>query len=218
MRTTAVKLLTLIAALAAMVLTLLVAWHGSPLPGDLRITREVQDVDALRSNEGWLNALGTLPVEVSIVVLAVIALAAGPALGLKRITERRRTAAIWTLVVAFGLRLLTNPLKQIALSPRPGPEDGVRILHHFSGYAFPSGHVYGDVVIYGALAVVAPTMAGRTAGAGIRVLCVAVIVLSGPARVVVGAHWPSDCLGGYLYGVAALGLTLLAGNRMGRAG
>lgn len=218
MRTTAVKLLTLIAALAAMVLTLLVAWHGSPLPGDLRITREVQDVDALRSNEGWLNALGTLPVEVSIVVLAVIALAAGPALGLKRITERRRTAAIWTLVVAFGLRLLTNPLKQIALSPRPGPEDGVRILHHFSGYGFPSGHVYGDVVIYGALAVVAPTMAGRTAGAGIRVLCVAVIVLSGPARVVVGAHWPSDCLGGYLYGVAALGLTLLAGNRMGRAG
>jgi undecaprenyl-diphosphatase len=213
-RTTAVRRLTLIAALAAMALTLLVAWHGSPLPGDSRITRDVQDIDPLRRNEGWLNALGTLPVEVSIVLLAVIALAAGPGLGLEG-TERRRTAAIWTLVAALALRLLGDPLKQIALSPRPSAEDGVRILHHFSGYGFPSGHVYGDVVIYGALAAVASTVSGRAAGAAIRVLCVAVIVLSGPARVVVGAHWPSDCLGGYLSGATALGLALLAGSRLG---
>ena len=90
-------------------------------------------------------------------------------------------------------------------------------VRQFDGYGFPSGHVYGDVLIFGVLAVIAPVVFGRTAGAAARVLCLAVIVLAGPARMVIGAHWPSDVLGGYLWGATALCLAVIGGRRLGTA-
>ena len=39
--------------------------------------------------------------------------------------------------------------------------------------------------------------------------CLAIVLAAGFARIRIGVHWPSDVLGGYLYGAAFL-LTLLA--------
>jgi undecaprenyl-diphosphatase len=95
-------------------------------------------------------------------------------------------------------------LKEIVRSPRPVAGVHVHVDGFSNGFGFPSGHVYSDVLIYGVLAVMATSYLSPRLASVARVLVVALIVLSGPARVAVGAHWPSDTIGGYLWGGAAL--------------
>jgi undecaprenyl-diphosphatase len=199
---------------SALVLTLLVAWHGAPLPGDVRVIREFQGIRPLDENAGWVNALGRYHWQLAGVVAALVMAAFGPWLGLRAGGQRDRLAAVWTVLVALGLRILSGPLKDMAQAQRPSADFHVKVTQDFAGYGFPSGHVYGDVLMYGALAVIAPLLIGRGAGAAARVFFVAVIVLSGPMRMAVGAHWPSDVLGGYLWGLAALCLAVAGGRRL----
>ncbi len=203
---------------AALALTLFVAWWGAPVPGDERVIREFQGIDLLDRNEGWINQLGRLQWQLPVVAGAIILAGVGPSLGLKAGAQQARTEAIWVLATTSVLRFLTTPLKQAAQSPRPGDGIDIHIGGDFPGYGFPSGHVYSDVLIYGAIAFVAPAVIGRAGGAAVRVFCIALIILAGPARMAVGAHWPSDVLGGYLWGGAALCIALVAGRRLsGRA-
>ncbi|HWO93583.1 MAG TPA: phosphatase PAP2 family protein, partial [Dehalococcoidia bacterium] len=37
-----------------------------------------------------------------------------------------------------------------------------------------------------------------------RTACVLIVALMGPARVFTGAHWPSDVVGGYAFGLLVL--------------
>ncbi len=83
-----------------------------------------------------------------------------------------------------------------------------------TSFGFPSGHVFGDVLVAGLLVWVCWHSLPRRAGlAGLAVAAV-VLALAGPSRVAVGAHWPSDILGGYLWGAAALVGLLLAAERI----
>ncbi len=204
------------AALAALALTLYVAWHGTPIPGDIRVIEEFQGWTALRRNEGWINPLGSIEWQLPIVLGALILAAFGHRMGFDGGSPAQRTEAVWLLVSAFVLRLMTNPLKELARAERPHADLGLSVLRDFEGYGFPSGHVYADVLIFGSVAIAAPIIAGRLAGSIIRVVCLAIIVLAGPARMVVGAHWPSDVLGGYLFGAAALCLAVVASRRIAK--
>lgn len=199
---------------AALALTLVVAWHGTPLPGDVSVIRKFQGVRVLDENQDWVNALGRFHWQTGGVVLALLLAAAGPSLGVKAGNQKERLVAVWTVLIALGLRVLTNPLKDMAQAERPSTDFHVKVTADFPGYGFPSGHVYSDVLMYGALAVVAPTLLGRAGGAAVRVFLGVVIVLSGPMRMAVGAHWPSDVLGGYLWGVAALCVAVAGGRRL----
>lgn len=118
------------------------------------------------------------------------------------------------LIAAMVLRVGVGPLKAAVQAERPSTAYDLTVVQNFDGYGFPSGHVYSDVLMFGVLAVIAPLLMGRAGGAALRVLCVAIIVLAGPARMVVGAHWPSDVLGGYLWGATALCIAVVVGRRL----
>ncbi|MEO8540333.1 MAG: phosphatase PAP2 family protein [bacterium] len=199
---------------AALALTLYIAWHGTPAPGDIDVITWFQDIGFFSNNASWVNALGTFEWQALSLAVALLCAALGPRLGLHGGSVGERTAAVWAFVLAFALRMFSTPLKEMAQANRPSLDFHVRVTADFPGYGFPSGHVFSDVLVFGAIAVFAPRLIGAGAGAAVRVACVAVLVLAGPARMAVGAHWPSDVLGGYLWGIAALCVAVAGGRRL----
>ncbi len=112
------------------------------------------------------------------------------------------------VAATLPLRLLNGALKALVGSPRP-TADAVEVLERANGLGFPSGHASGAVLFYGALIAVAPCLfRSPTACWVFRLACAAMIVLVGLSRVAVGAHWPSDVGGGYLWGGVLLALLL----------
>jgi undecaprenyl-diphosphatase len=90
---------------------------------------------------------------------------------------------------------------------RKRPEDGVaRVLRLIQAPSFPSGHTMNYVSVFGFLG--AASMA-NVRPSPLRTLlvtsCLSMIALIGPARVYLGAHWPSDTAAGYLFGGLYLG-------------
>jgi undecaprenyl-diphosphatase len=74
--------------------------------------------------------------------------------------------------------------------------DLVPHLDHASSFAFPSGHATSAAVVYLLFAFVVPTKRrGLWLSAGI-----ALTVLTGISRIMLGVHWPSDVVGGWLLG------------------
>jgi membrane-associated phospholipid phosphatase len=210
MRRNEILKLGAIIGIVALGLTLWVGYEQAPIAGDVSLTKRIQDISQLQRNEGFINAL-------NVWLWAFLGGAVLLALFRHRIGGRRpRHAQQREALAAFaaGVVLLygSQVLKELVQSPRPVAEFGVRVDHLRGSYGFPSGHVYGDVLIYGLLAVMAPAYVAPRLVPVVRVLCLAVILLAGPARIVIGAHWPSDTVGGYLWGSAALCLAVWFGR------
>ena len=197
--TSRARLAALAAVLALVALPLTLAARGPGVfPADIAIARAVQAPDWR-----WLDPLAwamteigrSWPGETVLATLFVLLLAA---------RGRRREALFVALAaVAGSLNVLT---KLVVASPRPTP-DLVRVVEAANGYGFPSGHAFGATLFYGALAVVMPSLVPRRAWSGIlRVACVLMVALIGWSRIRLGAHWPSDVLGGWLWGGAMLAL------------
>jgi len=121
------------------------------------------------------------------------------ALGIAAITVlwgRRAEAlavAISPVVWAFH-----GALRTVLQSPRPS-EEFVRQAEQADSWGHPSGHVLGLTVVTAMLAIAFASRLpnrGRVAAATAVVL---VGVVTGLGRLHLGAHWPSDVLGGYLW-------------------
>ncbi len=195
--------LTLLSSLAALPLSVYVAIDQAPVPGDVAGIRAVQSVEGLGLLAEAVNWAGDL---------RWIPAAAFLAVWLMRCERQDRRAVLLTGFVLLVLQGGSQVLKLLVDSPRPSPAYGVAIDRVRESGGFPSGHVYGDVLTYGTIAVLAPVALG-TWSAAVRVPAVTIVALAGWARVYVGAHWPSDVVGGYLWGAAALGVVLAIASR-----
>ena len=105
------------------------------------------------------------------------------------------------LVVVGGTLSATGALfKAIIDRPRPS-SDLVMIFSESDRSSFPSGHSLFAIVICGFVVYLAVT---RTSNKHLRISVLAVlailVLLLGISRIYLGAHWPSDVIGGYLTG------------------
>jgi len=203
--------IALVLGVVAIALTIWVVVAGSPLSGELWLTQRIQDARGLEANAGIINGLGGwrwLPFALVVALLAVGRRIDG------RIVRRSRARAeaLFAMAAVVALVYGDNLLKDAVRSHRPVAALGVRIDEFQTSYGFPSGHVYGDVLFYGAMAVFAPLWVAPRLVLPVRALLLGIILLAGPARVIVGAHWPSDVVGGYLWGACALCLALAFGR------
>ncbi|MBC7338796.1 MAG: amidase domain-containing protein [Firmicutes bacterium] len=117
------------------------------------------------------------------------------------------------LAASVGLGWLVQALLKV-LVHRARPD--LPHLVAVGGYAFPSGHAFVTLVLYGYLALLLGRLAPRRVGT--RVVLLLLVLVVGVSRVYLGVHYPTDVLGGWVLGAAWLGacwcLTLRAGGRL----
>jgi undecaprenyl-diphosphatase len=111
-------------------------------------------------------------------------------------------AGMLTFVIA--IRLVNSGLKSLIESPRP-TSDLVEVIEEADNFGFPSGHASGALLVVGGTAwIMARHVTSSAWRIAIWTIAGAWIILSGIGRVLVGAHWPSDVLGAWLWSVAAM--------------
>lgn len=121
----------------------------------------------------------------------------------------RHTEALFFFAIVI-IRGTNWVLKSLAESPRPN-ETAVRVSEQAEGLGFPSGHVMSAVLLYGGIIYLSRYIVRpRTARYVLVAVAAFAIVVTGFGRIYTGAHWPSDVLGGYLWGTLALLVVLWA--------
>lgn len=102
--------------------------------------------------------------------------------------------------VAGLLTFVNNALKIAVNRPRPSV-DLVRVFSSEQSSGFPSGHAFFAILMLGLLAYFTfINLKNHTLRFLVTVVLTALILLIGISRVYLGAHWPSDVIGGYLVG------------------
>ncbi len=112
--------------------------------------------------------------------------------------------ALWPLVATVPGGLLLNAAVKLAVQrPRPAWGYAAQLL---PTYSFPSGHTAGATVLYGMIVCLAwPHLAPHPASrAAVVVLAALAVLLVATSRVMLGQHYPTDCVGGMLEGGAWL--------------
>lgn len=112
---------------------------------------------------------------------------------------RFRLEAIFVLL-ASSSNILNWIVKRLIKRPRPTSEL-VAVARVINEPSFPSGHVMHYVNFFGLLNYLLATnwRSGRLRNI-LLTIGTSLIVLIGPSRVYLGAHWPSDVMAGYVYG------------------
>ena len=174
-------------------------------PADLWLAERLQEIDAagfVRALD-WAEDLTDTPWVIAVWLAGAVALFAA---------ARRWEAAL--LLGSVLARPLNAGVKELVDRPRPDA-DLVMVSDHPSSPAFPSGHADGAIVLYGLLfyfiTSFVPQPALRLLG---QAACLWVILFTGMERVHVGAHWPSDVLGGFYLGGLVLAALIAAHRRI----
>lgn len=174
-------------------------------PADLWLAHRLQGIDAaafVRAVD-WAEDLADVP------WLIVVWLVGAAAL----LVAAHRWEALLLLASVLG-RLVNAGVKELVDRPRP-TEDLLVVKEFPSSPAFPSGHAAGAIMLYGLLfyfiTLFVPYPLLRRLG---QAACLWVILFTGMERVYVGAHWPTDVLGGYYLGGLMLAV-LIAAHRLG---
>jgi membrane-associated phospholipid phosphatase len=157
------------------------------LPGDVALARAVQ---ASSPSTAWVPVfVSTAYAPTKFILMAIAVLGAWRLAGL-------RTAAVVLGAIVLE-QLLGEASKSILERPRPSREL-IAVMGSPSGFSFPSTFVTLYSVTVGALVLVALRAARGAVRMGIVAVGGALLIVAGVARVVPGAHWPSDVLGTYV--------------------
>lgn len=145
-----------------------------------------------------IPALDALMVVVSFLSSGyVIVLVAGGIAVYLLYRHRRRDAFIIFGGTSVGAAL------ELIIKPVFGRERPL-LPHQLSGYSFPSGHVLIITVLIGLLMWLGSRQKSRRRALYYSLAGMALVVV-GLNRVYLGVHWPSDVLGGYVFGLIIVG-------------
>ena len=189
------------------------AWAGvaDRFPGDLAVMRWIQREDPLGNDViSFGRDIGS-PIAVSVVLI----LAAGV------YAQRRRRRSVVVVAGFWSGLVLQGVLKAIVGRPRPSPD---LVMQHagFSSSSFPSGHVMSSLIGYAlALYVIWRLPLPASVRMALSIWPLGAILLEPWVAVTGGVHWPSDTLGGLVWGAVFLipmFLVLRAAERRDAAG
>jgi undecaprenyl-diphosphatase len=121
---------------------------------------------------------------------------------------RRFRDAVFFAAGTVGAWAFSGILKVLFAVPRPGS---------IARYGFPSGHTLVTLVAAGLMIYILTRSAPGRMRAPWYALAVAVALLSGTSRMVLGVHWLSDVLAAVPSGTVWLGLLTFADSRRSRA-
>lgn len=170
------------------------AAQADHFPGDVAVGRWIQANDVPgRDVMDFVRDVGSSVAGVITVALAIAALA----------LTRRWGLALGSLPL-FGGFALAWVLKKVVARPRTSIDYLVQ-KGTFDSLSFPSGHVMsstlaGGLLLYLCWRVSAPLWLRLP----IAVWALGVLLLSPWVAVSAGVHWPSDALGGFVWGLVAL--------------
>jgi len=190
---------TTAATVAFIVLAVLAHLHPM-LPGDLPITRAVQEVRSPWFQ--WLlrpfNLLGFPPL-VDVIYGGVTILV---------FLRGARWAAASCAFGGLGSAALNFLTKALVDRPRP-PAELVHVERIVTSPTFPAGHVLNFTAFAGFLAYLAWIgLAPSWRRTALVTMLAVMIALMGLARIDSGEHWTSDVFGGYLLGSLWLAATI----------
>jgi undecaprenyl-diphosphatase len=120
------------------------------------------------------------------------------------LVRRQYQLTAYLVVTGLGALALDPSLKTLVGRLRPVVDVSVATA---PGNSFPSGHALDATVFYGVMLLVFLPIIPRRLRRLIIGLVVALVVMIGVSRVALGVHNPSDVIGGWLLGVAWLGIT-----------
>ncbi len=168
---------------------------------DLTAAREL----GVGKGTDWFQAGRVISFVGSGPVVAVLALAFAVAI-LWQTREMFLAAAAPVAAATAGVVEVIT--KQLVQRPRPRTS----VLTGASGYSFPSGHTTGfTALVVAVIGVVILLGLGRRYGLLWRLGAVVVALSVATSRVVLGAHWLTDVIGGLLLGAAVgMGVTIIA--------
>jgi len=113
----------------------------------------------------------------------------------------QRRLAVYLVVTVVGGGLVDSAVKILVDRPRPVVDHPVITAW---GKSFPSGHAMSSTVTYGALLLTfLPVLAGRRRVAAV-VAAAALVLAIGCSRLILGVHFLTDVVGGYVLGLAWL--------------
>ena len=181
------------------------------LPGEEAILEAVRQTEQPLLNEAMqsLDCLGSPWV----IVASLLALAA------VLLVQRRRWEATASLLI-IPMELMTLGLREVIDRPRPSLP-ALTSMPESAG--FPSGTTLHAVLFFGFIAYLCHVyVRPRKLRLALQTLLVLIIAVASYSRVSLGVHWPTDILGGWLYGgfflwvIAAVGVPLLYRSAAGQ--
>lgn len=187
----------LIGSLPSAVVLTLAATLADRLPGDLWLSRHLQDIGK------WYEPIAEAARAVTTTQTVLIL---GFMLGFAMFVagERRLAAACFTTIAV--LPFVQAGIKNVVDRPRPSPSL-VERRATFTSESFPSGHAMSGTVLFLLIVLVLVSAnVPRWLRHGGLAFAAVILVLSMVGDVYLGMHWPSDVLGGFLWALALVGL------------